>query len=142
MKRIWPLIPLILLFTACPKDGLDRTALTIEGQRFQVEVAVSDQERNQGLMGRESLEEGHGMLFVFRDSRSRSFWMKDTLIPLSIAFIDEEGIIINIRDMNPLDTTSVRSAGPARYALELNQGEFSRKGIEPGDLVEIPEEYK
>lgn len=103
-----------------------------------VEIASTEQEREKGLMGRTTLAEDHGMLFVFGREQPLDFWMKDTLIPLSIAFIDSSGRIVDIQDMQPLDETLHRSAEPARYALEVNQGFFSDNGIEVGNKVILP----
>jgi uncharacterized membrane protein (UPF0127 family) len=86
-------------------------------------------------MNRKTLAEGRGMLFIFDRDQSLSFWMKNTLIPLSIAFISKDGRILEIRDMRPLDETPVRSSRSARYALEVPQGWFGRAGIKAGDTV-------
>lgn len=93
-------------------------------------------------MNREALTRGEGMLFVFPESQPLSFWMKNTLIPLSIAYIDDEGIIIDILPMEPRDLSAVSSSAPARYALEVNQGEFAYHRIKVGDKVVIPSEYR
>ena len=78
------------------------------------------------------------MLFVFEQEQILAFWMKDTLIPLSIAYIDAEGRIVDIQDMQPLDETDHLSAEPAQYALEVNQDFFERRGVMVGDVVELP----
>jgi uncharacterized membrane protein (UPF0127 family) len=104
------------------------------------EIAVSDTERGTGLMYRKSLADGEGMLFVFDRDQKLSFYMRNTLIPLSIAFISSDGRITEIRDMQPLDETSIVSVRSVRYALEAPQGWFTREGIEPGDTVKgIPD---
>lgn len=112
------------------------------GEEVQVRVEVADdaEEQAKGLMGRTALGEERGMLFVFPDEQVRSFWMRDTLIPLSIAYIDSEGRIIDIQDMEPRDDDPPHyvSAEPARYALEVNQGFFDERGVEVGDRVELP----
>src|SRR4028118_1473787 len=105
----------------------------------QVEIADTAAEWQTGLMGRTALAQDAGMLFVFDQEQLLSFWMKDTLIPLSIAFIDSQGRIVDIQDMQPLDETSHQSAVPAQYALEVNQGFFGERGIMIGDTVELPE---
>src|SRR5215203_7432784 len=89
-------------------------------------------------MVREALAEDAGMLFIFDQEQPLSFWMKDTLIPLSIAYIDGSGTIVDIQDMQPLDETLHPSATPARYALEVNQGFFGERGVTVGDTVELP----
>lgn len=111
------------------------------GERVEVEVEIADDdnERQRGLMGRTELAENAGMLFVYEAEQPRSFWMKDTLIPLSIAYIAAEGWIVDIQDMQPLDETSYPSAEPARYALEVNQGFFRERGIQVGDRLDLPE---
>jgi uncharacterized membrane protein (UPF0127 family) len=105
------------------------------------EIARTEEQLSQGLMGRKSLEDGKGMLFVFQRDRILSFWMKDTLIPLSIAFITSDGRILEIYDMQALDLKSVKSTRSARYALEVPQGWFTRSNIIPGDSVgpDLPE---
>ena len=110
------------------------------GERIpvQVEIADTDAERQTGLSGRPTLAEDAGMLFVFDQEQPLSFWMKDTLIPLSIAYISAEGRIVDIQDMQPLDETPHPSAEPAQYALEVNQGFFAERGVAVGDTVELP----
>jgi len=102
-----------------------------------VEIADDAQERPRGLMLRETLPESHGMLFVFEQEGSHGFWMKDTIIPLSIAFIGATGDIVDIQDMAPLDATLHTPAGPSLYAVEVNQGWFGRNDIEIGSTVNI-----
>ena len=103
----------------------------------RVEIADTDAEWQTGLMGRTTLEGDAGMLFVFDQEQTLSFWMKDTLIPLSIAYIDAEGRIVDIQDMQPLDDIPPQyvSAEPARYALEVNQGFFEERSVTVGDMV-------
>jgi uncharacterized membrane protein (UPF0127 family) len=110
------------------------------GERIpvQVEIANTDAERQTGLSGRTTLAEDAGMLFVFDQEQPLSFWMKDTLIPLSIAYISADGRIVDIQDMQPLDETPHPSAEPAQYALEVNQGFFTEQGVAVGDTVELP----
>ena len=114
-----------------PSDGGERVEL-------QVEIADDGRERRRGLMERTELAENAGMLFVFEREKTLSFWMKNTLIPLSVAYIDADGRIVDIQDMEPLDTTSHPSAEPAQYALEVNQGFYEEHGIEVGDMAELP----
>jgi uncharacterized protein len=99
------------------------------------EVARTDAERARGLMEREDLPEGRGMLFVFPDLAVRSFWMQNTYIPLDIAFMDSEGVIVDIQAMEPLDETFTSSAAPAMFALEVPQGWFGARGIEVGQRI-------
>ncbi|GHV01972.1 hypothetical protein FACS189485_01360 [Spirochaetia bacterium] len=104
---------------------------------MEVELARTDQEHSQGLMHRKNLDDGKGMLFIFERDQIMSFWMKNTLIPLSIAFIASDGRIIEIKDMEPLNESPVRSSRSVRYALEVPQGWFSRAGINIGDILQI-----
>jgi len=117
-------------------DG--RVRLTVGGEAFDVELATTPEQRRQGLMFREQLGEREGMLFVFDDERTVSFWMRDTPLPLSIAFIDARGVIVHVADMVPYSEAPVPSRYPVRYALEVNKGALERAGIEVGDLVELP----
>jgi uncharacterized protein len=106
----------------------------------QVEVADSEEERAVGLMNRESLEDDAGMVFLFPEPSSGGFWMKDTLIPLSIAFADGQGRILRILDMDPCraDPCEVYDPGVAyRTALEVNQGAFAEWGVEEGDRLTL-----
>jgi hypothetical protein len=127
--------------TSTPATAANTIPLSIGEHVLQVELATTPAERTQGLMFREDLPPNGGMLFVFPSSLPRAFWMKNTPLPLSIAFLDEEGRILNIEQMEPLNEgPRYRSAGPARYALEVHQGWFAARGIEAGDLCrfEIP----
>jgi uncharacterized membrane protein (UPF0127 family) len=129
---------LILAFwsaQALADQALPELALEIKGHKVTAEVAATDPQRMQGLMHRRMLPENRGMLFVFSYSAPQSFWMMNTYIPLSIAFIDENGAIVNIADMKPLTTDSHSSAKPAKFALEMNLGWFAKRGIRPGARV-------
>ncbi len=114
--------------------------MVIRGERISVEIADTAAERRAGLMFREELGEDQGMLFVFPGEQILSFWMKNTQIPLSIAYLDADGVILGIHDMEPFSTESISSRVPALYALEVNQGTFERLGAVPGDRVVLPEE--
>jgi len=103
---------------------------------IKAEVAARDAERQQGLMHRERMGPNEGMVFVFEAPAGVCMWMKNTLIPLSVAFIDESGKIINIEDMQPQTTDSHCTKRPARYALEMNQGWFRQKNIKPGMAIQ------
>ena len=108
-----------------------RLPLRIGPHAFQVELASTPQQRQRGLMGRAHVAADGGMLFVFEHPGRYCFWMRDTLLPLSIAFIADDGSIVNIADMEPRSEKSHCSAKPVRYALEVRQGEFQRRGITP-----------
>ena len=126
-------------------SGSDANAVTINaagGEEVEVRVEIADEpeEQAQGLMNRTALGEDRGMLFVFEEEATLSFWMKNTLIPLSVAYIDSEGRIVDIQKMEPLDDEPPQyvSAEPAQYALEVNQGFFEERGIEVGNTTELP----
>ena len=160
MKRTIVLLVLLLLIAGCgaddgaPADGsggedasTNSPAATVrieasggENVEVQVEIADDTEEMARGLMGRTALAEDAGMLFVYPEERELSFWMKDTLIPLSIAFMDGEGRIVDIQDMKALDDTPPHyaSAEPAQYALEVNKGFFDERGVEVGDEARLP----
>ena len=126
--------PLVALTPAQPE--LPKIGLSIRDIRIEAEVADDPDEKTIGLMGRKELAEGQGMLFVFSRPQPMGFWMKDTLIPLSIAYINAEGIIREIHDMQPLDESSVPSVfQDLVYALEVPQGWFAKNGILAGDKV-------
>jgi uncharacterized membrane protein (UPF0127 family) len=135
MKRLFLLL-LCGLLAGAARAELPEIALSVAGHRLIAEVAHTEPQRAQGLMHRRMMPENRGMLFVFPHAAPQGFWMMNTHIPLSIAFIDDAGTIINIADMKPLSTEVHRSAGPARYALEMNRGWFDKRGIKPGARVE------
>ncbi|MDR2393121.1 MAG: DUF192 domain-containing protein [Treponema sp.] len=115
------------------------TIETTQGARVPIsaEIARTDQERSQGLMNRKTLADGKGMLFVFEKDQILSFWMKNTLIPLSIAFISSEGRILEIHDMEPGDMNPLHSSRSARYALETPRSWFNRAGVTVGDILQV-----
>ena len=109
--------------------------LTIRAAKLKAEVAADANSRTVGLMNRFSLKPDQGMIFVFAQSEPLAFWMRNTFVPLSIAYIDSEGVIVNIADMKPRDEASHPSSGPAMFALEMKQGWFRERGIVAGDKV-------
>ena len=141
-----PLACVLILAAACGdhSSSLQHARVTVEtrsGQvRLDVEVADTPDERRRGLMGRASLPDRAGMLFGYAHDTRTSFWMKDTPIPLSIAFLDAEGRILAILDMEPCSTDPCPTYGPGvpyRAALEVNLGTFDRLGAAVGDAVRI-----
>ena len=116
------------------------TLIGTAGERadLTVELARTAAERGRGLMFREEMAEERGMLFVFAQETRAGFWMKDTKIALSIAFIAGDGTILETQDMEPLAEETHAPGKPYRYALEVNQGWFARHGLGSGDRVEIP----
>lgn len=115
---------------------LPTTQLQIGPYTVSAEIAATPAARNQGLMGRKSLPADHGMLFVFEAPNSSCFWMKNTPLPLSIAFIDSHGKIVTLRDMAPNTTNSHCPSQPMMYALEMEQGWFVERGIRAGAEVQ------
>lgn len=103
---------------------------------IKAEVASREAERQQGLMFREKMGPNEGMVFLFDAPAGVCMWMKNTLIPLSVAFIDESGKIVNIEDMQPQTTESHCAKKPIRYALEMNRGWFKQKNIKPGNVID------
>jgi uncharacterized membrane protein (UPF0127 family) len=102
---------------------------------IRAEVVSDPGTRAQGLMYRKSMAQNAGMLFVFDEPQVHCMWMKNTLIPLSVAFIDDRGAIVNIEDMQPQTEDSHCAAQPVRYALEMNRGWFAARGVKPGSRL-------
>lgn len=124
--------------TSCDAESrLETMELRVGEDLYTIEIARSVEERQTGLMNREDLGDFEGMLFVFDRDQHLSFWMKNTLVPLSIAYLAKDGTIKEIYDMEPLSTRSVESRFAARYALELPQGAFSRSGARVGDRIDL-----
>ena len=140
MKEFRLILLLLLGFAplSCSKNSdLQTQVIRINQWEVTVETADTLESQEKGLMGRESLDENRGMLFVYDRDTKKSFWMKNTTIPLSIAYIAADGTIREIYDMEPLSTRTVDSRYSVRYALEVNQGAFERHGINAGDKVEF-----
>ncbi len=134
-----PLLPALLAFASVASPAADKlpmVELRIGEHRIAAEVAASEPARSLGLMHRKKpLADNAGMLFVFTAPGFHSMWMQNTYIALSVAFIDERGVVLNIADMMPLTTNAHTAAGFARYALEMNQGWFASRGIRAGAKV-------
>ena len=126
------------LLQALPPAGLAQAAVTTLTVRFfqiTAEVADTPALRTRGLMGRQSLPPNHGMLFVFEQPQQQCFWMRNTPLPLTIAFLDDEGRISSMADMQPFSEATNCSQVPVRYALEMEQGWFAKRGIQPGEII-------
>ena len=124
-----------MLLAAAGAANAQRASLEAGKHRIEVEVAADEPTRQFGLMYRSHLPSGQGMLFVYPSPIRICMWMKNTLIPLSVAFLDEEGLILNIEDMTPQSEESHCSVKPVRYALEMNQGWFAGHGVKVGDRI-------
>ena len=114
---------------------MPRIELTAGFYRIEAEVAADQTNRMQGLMHRRDMPANQGMLFVFTQAERHCMWMRNTLLPLSVAFLDNEGRILNIEDMAPQTENNHCAAAPARFALEMNRGWFSSKGIKAGQRI-------
>lgn len=140
----WGLAACLML--GCSRaPGADPQAIPVRigALELRAELAADGPSRERGLMFRRDLAADAGMLFAYPRAGPRIFWMQNTYLPLSVAFLDERGVILNLEDMEAFDATTLhRSRGAARYALEVNQGWFERHGVHAGDRVEfrLPEE--
>jgi len=130
-------LAILLAFAAAPAlaQQLPVVQLSAGMHSIRAEVAADFSTRMRGLMHRASLPANSGMLFIFDQPSIHCMWMKNTLIPLSVAFLDEAGTVINVADMQPHSEQSHCAAREARYALEMNRGWFTARGIKPGMRV-------
>jgi hypothetical protein len=128
-------ILLLLWIPIAHSQSLPRIPLYIHDKEIRVEVAQTPEERSYGLMGRKHLGKDEGMLFIFETEDYHGFWMKDTFLPLSIAFIGKDGRIVWITDMKPLTLDSHVPPKAILYALEMNKGWFTSHGVKVGDEI-------
>ena len=132
---------LSLLVLAGTVQADEPLRLRLDGHELHAEYAQTVAQRERGLMGRRELAADSGMLFRFDEVRRHCLWMKDTPLPLSAAFFDEDGVLVDVIDLEPFNTQIRCSQRPARFALEMDQGWFAERGIGPGTRLEgIPEE--
>ena len=138
LRRFTWLLPALLAWSGCAaaqdaaQPPLDTVALTAGMHNIRAEVARTPLQTQAGLMFRTQMAAHEGMLFVFDGPQRHCFWMKNTVLPLTIAFIADDGRIVNLADMQPQALESHCSAEPVRFALEMNQGWFAKRGIKPG----------
>ena len=135
-------ISTIFVLFSCSQKKLQTKDLTIKKSSggtvvVKAELAKTEEEQTYGFMNRKNIPDGTGMLFIFKDDRIASFWMKNTPTPLSIAYIDYSGKIKDIFDMTPFSLATIVSTGYVRYALEVPQGWFSKNGIVVGDYLDL-----
>ena len=138
MKFLRPISFILLLGFArlgAAQSSMPLTELRAGMYRIEAEVAATPDHRMIGLMKRRSMPANHGMLFIFTEPQRHCMWMKNTLLPLSVAFLDDEGRILNIEDMQPQTEDNHCAARPARYALEMNLGWFRQKALGPGTKI-------
>lgn len=128
-------LSLLTALNAYADQAFPVVPLTAGMHVIQAEVAATEAQRQQGLMFREKLGPNAGMVFLFGQPAQVCMWMKNTPLPLSVAFLDERGKILNIEDMQPQTTNSHCATGPATYALEMNKGWFAQKNIKPGTTI-------
>ena len=115
-----------------PQLDLPRTTLSAGMHQIDVQLAQTPLQRQIGLMHRRQMPQHEGMLFAFEEPAVQCFWMKNTVLPLTAAFVDDAGVIVNLVDMQPLDERSHCSTKPVRFVLEMNQGWFAKKGLKAG----------
>ncbi len=121
-----------------PQTNLERVTLTAGMHRMDVQVAANPEQRQIGLMFRKDMPQHEGMIFVFDQPAKQCFWMKNTLIPLSAAFVADDGTIINIEDMKPLALDAHCSLQPVRFVLEMNKDWFAKKNLKAGSKLQGP----
>lgn len=131
----------VFIFAGCKTSNSNEPYLIVSGEKLSLEIAHKNEQRQKGLMYRNKLKKNHGMLFIFENVQTLSFWMKNTKIPLSIAYIDSKCTIVDIQKMNPplknVHLKSYTSKKPALLALEVNQGWFETKNINVGDHITL-----
>jgi len=139
MKHFVPtLLAALLLVPAAvgaqdvPQTRLQRVTLSVGIHQINTQVAITSEEHATGLMHRKEMPQHEGMLFVFQNPSKQCFWMKNTLLPLTAAFLADDGTIVNLEDMKPQTLDSHCSAKPVRFVLEMNQGWFAKKGLKAG----------
>jgi len=135
MKKLLLACLLLLSALVAHAQSMPLMELTAGFHRIEAEVASLPQTRAQGLMFRREMAQQHGMLFVFTQDAQHCMWMKNTLIPLSVAFLDEAGRIINVEEMQPQTEDNHCAKQAARYALEMNPGWFAQRGLKRGDPI-------
>ena len=116
-------------------QNLAATTLKVGMHSIRAQLAITPMQRQIGLMHRREMPSHEGMLFVFDEPSQQCFWMRNTLIPLSIAFLADDGTVVNLADMKPQSDDSHCSAKPVRFALEMNQGWFAKRGVKPGTRI-------
>ncbi|MDB5867860.1 MAG: hypothetical protein JWP96_192 [Polaromonas sp.] len=121
-----------------PQMNLQRIKLTAGMHVIDAQVALTPEQRQTGLMMRKDMPQHEGMIFVFEQASEQCFWMKNTLLPLTAAFVADDGTIVNTADMKPETTDPHCSVKPVRYVLEMNKGWFAKKGIKPGSKLAGP----
>jgi hypothetical protein len=137
--RAWVLLVLAINTGAQePQQGLQRALIQAGMFQIDAQLATTPQQRQIGLMYRTEMAAHEGMLFIFEEAKTQCFWMKNTLLPLTAAFVDEDGTVVNLVDMQPQTTDSHCSEKPVRFVLEMHQGWFAKKKISKGYKLKAP----
>lgn len=135
------MLPSISAVLSCSSGLEERIKVVIGGESFRIEVARTDEQKRQGLMNRRSIGDREGMIFVYETDQHLAFWMKNTTIPLTLAFLSKDGQIMQVEQMKPLSLKSVMSGRAVRYGLELPDGVLDELGVGAGDRVELPVDF-
>jgi uncharacterized membrane protein (UPF0127 family) len=125
-----------------PPMKFDTTTFNIKGKEFTIELAITAEQSERGLMYRDFMPDDHGMLFPFDVPQKLKFWMKNTRIPLDIVFLDKDCRVVQVIHAKPLDETSVGPDSPTQYVIELNVGMADKLGLKTGDKIDIPRKYQ
>jgi hypothetical protein len=139
-----PILGILLGLSAvlsCSSGLEERIRVKIGGESFRIEVARTDEQKREGLMYRKSIGDREGMIFVYETDQHLAFWMKNTTIPLTLAYLSKDGTITQIEQLKPLSLKSVVSERAVRYGLELPAGVLAELGVEVGDRVQLPEDF-
>lgn len=141
LARIAAVFAGLLCLAGCDHSapGLPVVSIPIGSRSYSIEVARSEEEKQTGLMKRDSMPDNHGMIFIFPDEAPRGFWMKNTRFPLDILFLNSSFRVVSIHTMFPYDETVIPSDFPAQYAIELNKGEAAAAGVKVGDTIAVPQ---
>lgn len=122
-------------YAQAPQTHLQRAVLSLGMFQIDAQIAQTPEERQIGLMFRAQMPQAEGMIFMFEEPSKQCFWMKNTILPLTAAFVADDGTIVNLADMKPQTTETHCSAKPVRFVLEMNQGWFAKKGIKAGSKL-------
>jgi uncharacterized membrane protein (UPF0127 family) len=125
--------------SATSGSTLPTVPMKLGSKTFTLEIANDSAEREKGLMRRDSMPDNHGMIFVFPQEQKLGFYMRNTRIPLDIVYVSAAGVVVSVKSMRPYDATTVWSDAPAKWAIELNQGQAAACGIKVGDALIIPD---
>jgi uncharacterized membrane protein (UPF0127 family) len=126
---------------SCSSGLEERIEVIIGGESFRIEVARTEDQKRQGLMNRKSLGDREGMIFIYETDQHLAFWMKNTTIPLTLAYLSKDGQIMQIEELKPLSLKSVASERAVRYGLELAAGVLDELGVKVGDRVQLPADF-